>query len=684
MLSYIRKAFGIISVEEIKRPGHYDQIKIGGIDGQYLSKDLQFYFNTTRVAKYMFDKISGSYCIFPSFFGLEVLKIMDKIIEAPRKNYVSRRTAEQIKAALIEKTWVGKTLTDEYTPRLNLELLKHFKFQPLPNQRPLLDHIDRVNSQFGLRGTILDAVMGSGKTMMGLYVAECSEADVKIIITPKNALERVWVDTIQTKILKSKKIWRSDRGGTYKDCEYLICHYESMSALLPMVVELKRMNRSISIVVDETHNFNDRKAQRTKTLIEICQTAKSDFVVLQSGTPFKAIGAEIVPALLCIDPTFDENIAERFMKIYSASATEALELLRYRLGRINYKISKIDIQPPIIENFKIATPNAKDFTLDAVGALMSQFVQERTNYYRDRKNIDEGHYLRIVQEHERSLRSQREIEYFKMYQSDVKIIRRGDLKAAIEEIKRANQYENQHIVPNLSGEDKKIFKEVKTIYKYVVLKIQGECLGRILGKKRMECSVEIAKHLDYDKFIHSTGKKTLVYTVYVEALEAARDVLIDGGKKPLAVYGQTNKNLNSIIADFEKDPNVNPLIATFHSLSTAVPLTMADCMVMIDTPFRDYIFQQTVARINRIGTDTQTYVHIANLDTGDLPNMSTRTIDILKWSQSQIEKITGASSPFEIDEKAISMEAYALSGQQLRDEDLVELAFESAFMKPLI
>lgn len=671
-----------ISVGEIKRTGFYDQIRIDGITGYYLNKDLEFYFSTSRISKYMFDKIGKNYVVFPSFFALEVLKIMDKIIEAPRKNYVSRRTAEQIKTALIEKTWVGKTLTDEYTPRLNLELLKHFKFQPLPNQRPLLDHIDRVNSQFGLRGTILDAVMGSGKTMMGLYVAECSEADVKIIITPKNALERVWVDTIQTKILKPKKIWRSDRGGTYKDCEYLVCHYESMSALLPMVVELKRMNRSISIVVDETHNFNERKSQRTKTLIEICQTAKSDFVVLQSGTPFKAIGSEIVPALLCIDPTFDENIAERFMKIYSASATEALELLRYRLGRINYKISKIDIQPPIIENFKIATPNAKDFTLDAVSAEMAQFVRERSAYYKERKDQDESIYLRIINEHQKSLKSQSDRDYFSMYQSDIRVIRRGDLKVAIEEIKRSNKYENEVITPNLNSEDRKIFKEVKTIYKYVALKIQGECLGRVLGKKRMECSVEIAKHLNYDKFIHSTGKKTLVYTVYVQALEAARDRLINDGKKPLVVYGQTNKNLNSIIADFEKDSTINPLVATFQSLSTAVPLTMADCMVMIDTPFRDYLFQQTVARINRIGTDTQTYVHIANLDTGDLPNMSTRTIDILKWSQSQIEKITGVSSPFEIDEKAISLEAYALSGQSLKDSDLIELVFEDAFMRP--
>ena len=118
----------------------------------------------------------------------------------------------------------------------------------------------------------------------------------------------------------------------------------------------------------------------------------------------------------------------------------------------------------------------------------------------------------------------------------------------------------------------------------------------------------------------------------------------------------TNKDLNNIINRFEKTEELNPLIATFKSLSTAIPMTMADCMIMIDTPFRDYIFQQTIARINRLGATTQTYVYIASLDTGSEPNISNRTLDILKWSQSQIEAITGVKSPFEITDEQFSME----------------------------
>lgn len=72
------------------------------------------------------------------------------------------------------------------------------------------------------------------------------------------------------------------------------------------------------------------------------------------------------------------------------------------------------------------------------------------------------------------------------------------------------------------------------------------------------------------------------------------------------------------------------------SLFTVKAFTMANLMIMIDTPFLH--LQQTIARIERLGQKEQTYVYIASLDTGSEPNMSTRTLDILKWSQSQIER----------------------------------------------
>ncbi len=68
---------------------------------------------------------------------------------------------------------------------------------------------------------------------------------------------------------------------------------------------------------------------------------------------------------------------------------------------------------------------------------------------------------------------------------------------------------------------------------------------------------------------------------------------------------------------------------------------VANTIIMINLPFRSYIKEQAIARINRLKQDTQTYIFEVSLDTGDKPNLSTRTIDILEWSKKQVKSIMG-------------------------------------------
>ena len=63
-----------------------------------------------------------------------------------------------------------------------------------------------------------------------------------------------------------------------------------------------------------------------------------------------------------------------------------------------------------------------------------------------------------------------------------------------------------------------------------------------------------------------------------------------------------------------------------------------------------------------MGQDTQVLVTTAVLDTGNEPNISSRTVDILTWSASQVEAITGVKSPVVntdiLDTGNISLEDY--------------------------
>jgi hypothetical protein len=215
-----------------------------------------------------------------------------------------------------------------------------------------------------------------------------------------------------------------------------------------------------------------------------------------------------------------------------------------------------------------------------------------------------------------------------------------------------NRFEKEQISPILSREDKIRFIDVKSIVKYLHLKIRGECLGTIVGGARIACTVEIARNINYNQVCESVEKKTLVFTSYVDALREASMTCSKQGLTPIEVYAKTNKNLSEIVATLTKNEAINPLIATFDSLSTGVPMTMCNALLMLNLPFRDYELQQAIGRISRLDSNTDTYVYTAYLDTGDKPNISTRTKDILEWSQKQVEAIVGISTPYDLSKSA--------------------------------
>src|SRR5690606_11890806 len=124
-----------------------------------------------------------------------------------------------------------------------------------------------------------------------------------------------------------------------------------------------------------------------------------------------------------------------------------------------------------------------------------------------------------------------------------------------------------------------------------------------------------------------------------------------------------------IVSTFYKNEDVNPLIATYQSLSTAVPLTAANTIVMINQPFRSGIREQTIARAARLGQDKDVHVIDVLLDTGDLANISTRTNDIMQWSQEQVASILGVKN---VDVDSLSLEM----------GDLLESVNEAGYPNP--
>lgn len=157
---------------------------------------------------------------------------------------------------------------------------------------------------------------------------------------------------------------------------------------------------------------------------------------------------------------------------------------------------------------------------------------------------------------------------------------------------------------------------------------------------RIDAHREMTKAIPFLDICESTQKKTVVFTSFVDVLQDAMSACKEQGLNPILVYGKTSKDVSPIVSKFEQDESINPLIATYNSLSTGVPLVMADTMIMVNAPFRSYIQDQAIARIHRLRQDSQTRVLQCYLDTGNEPNISTRSLDIMTWSQQQVEAMT--------------------------------------------
>lgn len=497
-----------------------------------------------------------------------------------------------------------------------------------------------------------------------MHLAGC---DRIIVVCPKNAVDRVWFND-PIKFFKTPiKIWNSGMNTTPNGDEQLfVYHYEAIDKILEH--HRNDFNKfNYGFILDECHNLNDIKAQRTLRWLETLKVANTSNIIHMSGTPLKAMGAEIIPLLRAIDPSFTDKVEERFKKIYGTSAQKGLDILKNRLGLISYVATKDEFQDDkpeiILQGIKI--PDGDKYTLTAVKEEMKKFIIERVKYYESRAAEDNKLYRDCLAIHESKIAGNRQLlARYNTYLQYVRLIQNTTEYGKIpEEISYCKQYEFKDISSTLPQELVKPFRDVCSVIKYLTLKIQGECLGQVVGKMRVQAHVAMCDHIPFRDICQSTKKKTVVFTSFVEVLEKAMETCRNQELNPILVYGKTNKDLAGQVKKFEVDESVNPLIATYNSLSTAVPLIMADTMIMINAPFRAYIQEQAIARIHRLGQDSKCVVYQLYLDTGNETNISSRSLDIMTWSQQQVEAMTGVKSPYAIETNddgstSVSAESY--------------------------
>lgn len=654
-MSIVKGLFSIVDVVEDDR-----YITVTGLNSDQFQNDLRKMWGTTRVYNYMMVRANRFRMVFPKFFALEMRYMLDtmlldehrKVIRTPRRKLIA------VLEMLNSETWlssIGTGKKREYNERA----WSLFTKRPFDHQEDFVGDYAVRTAQYQLNGLLLAAAAGSGKTLTNMFLSKLLGNRWTIIVAPKPSIYEVWETSLNDDFKSVPNYWIADKGGRApSDTEYFVTHYE---ALEKTIVELERLGvTNPTVVLDECHNLNEIRSERTMRFIRMCKLTKARDVIWASGTPLKAMGAEMVPLLTTIDPMFTDEVRDRFIKIFGSKTVRAGDVLAHRLGTVRYDVPKEVYQKNagskhnlIQEDVLVKVPNSDGYTLDSVKDKMVTAVMERSKHYKENFSHYEQQWMAGIKYIEQRVTNSEEWQALDTYMANIKTIRKGYDPVMHKDIaKYCNDYEKKTIIPSLPPEMKETFRNAKSVVKYVNLKIQGEVLGNVLGRLRIQCNVDIAKAIDIVPLIDSATKKTVLFSSYQEVADVLNERLIGLGYRTMLIHGNSMYDVARGVPIFKKDVDVNPLVTTFKTLSTAVPLITASTGIMMNAPFRDYERKQTLARLDRIGQDTDVTFYTALLDTQSEANISTRSKDILEWSKEQVAILMGEEAKGTIDLEA--------------------------------
>lgn len=679
-MSFFDKFMG--SVQDIKVEITSSDIKIHG----YLFSNDVIRRHVCKLDRFKFLYKKRTMIYFETFrFFLPEVKLLLEYLVTLRNKYGVHIPNCKLVLELIEK------FEKEYGDKLNNEIdrsiiEKTMTFKVQKHQEDTIDNYLIYKNRLGLRGLLLDADPGTGKTFMSLALVTGIKADKVLIICPLPTVENVWVKSLTA---PGDRCFNDiqphfnirDKFNTYKNEKFIICHYEGLEKL----DEFLKLNNyfkkeKVAIIVDESHNFNENKSKRSNLLVNTINSTDTDNVFLLSGTPIKGTFQELIMVFSLLSKDFESNILKRFVGFYRSAGDPIASWLkdRYKNNSVKVQKSSLGLDPVITSYVKIKLPQdvANKFLLTSIRDDVVNYVKKRLDgikekrkEYTDRYNayLEEGFKILLEKKEitEKDIKKYKEYAYFIHKNMDI-------LAFHTEKLKYCNDVEAMIIKVLNSREDKEEFKELKVIYKYAHLKAQGEALGRIVTRARINCHVELARAIRYEPLINSTDKKSLIFSNYVEVCESSYKALKSLKYKPLQVYGDYVKQLATTVDKFRTGKE-NPLVATYQSLGTGVPLITANVVICLDLPFRQYLYDQAISRVWRLGQDRQVYVYIVNLDTGEEPNINTRNIDIIKYFKEEVERLIGYKSAIDLAEsEVLSAEARTL----LRDSTSKDLVID--------
>jgi len=677
------KMFEVFKSPTIKEDTSKNQIIVEGINLKLVYRDFEKYIGSKMLYNIL-DKSSRWEMKFQKFYLPDMYHVVLELLNNDKfkRRIVSRSKLQKLKELfetipLVQNIKLIQNTKDEDIPKVNKSILKNIfvpGFKLFEHQDKFIDNCLFKSKLMDLRGYLLDAGPGLGKTINSIALMELLGADKIIVVCPKKAVIDVWEETIN-RIYSKPQTYNlsidSVKGGKVKlanfslDSKFMVCHFEALDKLVASLRNIP--SGRYGIVLDECHGLNSYKSQRSTLFRELNKIVNPYFCLWMSGTPLKALGSETMTMFETIDKLFTPSVVKSFTSVFGISGVYAASVMANRLQLVK---ATIKAQGSGVEQFtyqsKVVLPDAWKYTLSTIREEMKKYIRERTAFYNEFRDEYIEEYFEGIEEFKANLGSNFDTKMqiaLDEYLAKTKELHNGYNPTSPvhkQYIIDCNYFEDKVIIPILSNKTKKIFRKAKSVYKYVELTIIGETLGNVIGRKRTECNKAIVEAMaksftvvneesketyetNLGEVIRDAEAKTLIFTDYVDVLKRCNEILTEEGFHPITIFGETTTTigLSNQVKQFKENSKINPLITTFKTLSEAVPLTEANTVIFLNLPFRSGTYDQAVKRANRIGQTKDVHLYEVTLDTGGEENISTRNLDILKWSEEQVSILMG-------------------------------------------
>lgn len=514
-----------------------------------------------------------------------------------------------------------------------------------------------------------------------------------ILLVPKHLVLDPWVDHLSPEgkrycFKKPPKYWTSlDKSNPLEsDAEFLIFYTENIRKDEWDGISFEKILSTLSkggkeplkMIIDESHRYNELSSQQTQGMIDFASSKYISDVLFSSGTPIKAQGKETYPLFCVIDKYFDNYVRDDFVKLYSRDNYFLNEMLAHRLGRIKFTIEAIEgmDNPPEPVLVPIKFPGVEQYTLKAIRAEMVDYIQGRLLFYKNNLPNYWYDFNEYLLRYENTIKSEEDLVELKHYRDTIDYFRKYGYNnfTDSDKSKFCKKVETK-ITAGLKGEDLHYFRHIAPAIKYVGLKIRGEALGNVLGKARQNAVKAVIEHANIPQLIASVKKKTVIYSTYIDAIKYTDEYLSKEGLDPVLFYSESTEPVDDILRRFSDNEKINPLITTFDSLSEGKPLLMANQLILLNSPWRQFQLKQVIARVHRKGQTEKCFIWMLDLDTGTEENVTSRSIDIMEYYTKIVDQLLGGGNGFDT---GLGISTRAITEVERNIEDLVP--FEIPFI----